>query len=92
MMFDGTHHTDEICLKYSCSWRTLELVLRQLGEGGKVGGGGGGGEDGGGGDREREGDYGDEEEVPDVPRRGSAASAWDQAAGGYGDRVVMIHV
>ncbi|KWU46349.1 nitrogen permease regulator 2, partial [Rhodotorula sp. JG-1b] len=31
MMFDGTHHTDEICLKYSCSWRTLELVLRQLG-------------------------------------------------------------
>ncbi|GAA5951617.1 hypothetical protein JCM8115_005197 [Rhodotorula mucilaginosa] len=89
MMFDGTHHTDEICLKYSCSWRTLELVLRQLGEGGQVGGGG---ENGGGEDRERGGEYGDDEEVPDVPRRGSAASAWDRAAGGYGDRVVMIHV
>ena len=91
MMFDGTHHTDEICLKYSCSWRTLELVLRQLGEGGQVGGGGGG--DGPlGEDRELGGgEYGDDE-VPDVPRRGSAASAWDRAAGGYGDRVVMIHV
>ncbi|GAA5992531.1 hypothetical protein JCM10908_000866 [Rhodotorula pacifica] len=86
LMLDGTHHTDEICLKYACSWRTLELVLRHLGDGGKVGGGdasadeddAGRGGDGGGG--------------PEVPRRGSAASAWDQAAGGYGDRVVMLHI
>lgn len=37
LMFDGSHHTDEICLKYSCSWRTLEMVLRDLGSKGRKG-------------------------------------------------------
>lgn len=85
LTFDGTHHTDEICLKYSCSWRTLELVLRHLGEGGKVGGG-----DASADEDDADGDAG--EGARDVPRRGSAASAWDKAAGGYGDRVVMLHI
>ncbi|GAA5862907.1 hypothetical protein JCM3774_006683 [Rhodotorula dairenensis] len=98
LMLDGTHHTDEICLKYSCSWRTLELVLRQLGEGGRVGGGEVAAVSSPAAERQDHRRGSDDEpersagSVPDVPRRGSAASAWDRAAGGYGDRVVMLHV
>jgi len=31
LMMDGSHHTDEICLKYGIGLRTLESVLRALG-------------------------------------------------------------
>lgn len=89
LLFDGTHHTDEICLKYACSWRTLELVLRHLGEGGRVGGG----------DAVADELAAAASEVEDPTeraqagsRRGSAATALDKAAGGYGERVVVLHI
>lgn len=31
LMMDGTHHTDEICIKYGVSLRQLEVVLKALG-------------------------------------------------------------
>lgn len=31
LLFDGKHHTDEICVKYAISRSHLELVLRELG-------------------------------------------------------------
>lgn len=33
LMMDGTHHTDEICIKYGVTLRQLEVVLRTLGGG-----------------------------------------------------------
>ena len=30
-MFDGTHHADELCVKYEWSWPRLEQVLRSIG-------------------------------------------------------------
>jgi hypothetical protein len=30
-MFDGTHHTDEICVRYGISLKHLETVMRTLG-------------------------------------------------------------
>ncbi|BGP46264.1 Nitrogen permease regulator 2 [Rhodotorula kratochvilovae] len=35
LLLDGTHHTDEVCLRYGIGWRTLEAVLRDLGGGGR---------------------------------------------------------
>lgn len=55
-MCDGTHHTDEICVRYGMSLRQLEGALRIIGGATTVaGGGGGGGERIEGGKR---GDYG----------------------------------
>lgn len=31
LMLDGTHHTDEICIKYGVSLRQLDVVLKSLG-------------------------------------------------------------
>ncbi|BGP14087.1 hypothetical protein JCM10213_002382 [Rhodosporidiobolus nylandii] len=31
LLLDGSHTTDEICLRYGITWRTLEAVLRHLG-------------------------------------------------------------
>ncbi|BGP06246.1 Nitrogen permease regulator 2 [Rhodotorula toruloides] len=67
LMFDGSHHTDEICLKYSCSWRTLEMVLRDLGSKGGRG-------------EELESEE-DEERFTDGKRRGSTGAGQEGVYG-----------
>ncbi|GAA5826046.1 hypothetical protein JCM5353_004192 [Sporobolomyces roseus] len=81
MMLDGTHHTDEICLKYGIGWRALETVLKHLG-----GGESSAGEEGGGGGREGEGYAGGE-----GTRRSSTSNGGGEKSL-YGSKVVMIWI
>jgi hypothetical protein len=46
LMMDGTHHTDEICIRYEVSLKQLEMVFRTLGGASEGPSAGGGGEDG----------------------------------------------
>ena len=82
MMLDGTHHTDEICLKYGIGWRTLEIVLKHLG-GGETGAGEGEGEGYAGGEG-------------GGTRRSSTSNGAGGGGGGekslYGSRIVMIWI
>lgn len=105
LMLDGTHHTDEICLKYGIGSTTLSIVLKHLG-----GGGGGGGASGtsnnaagggGGGARTGRGTrHGDDEDIGQSRGGGAARrSSRDAATGangydksGYGQNVVMLWI
>lgn len=81
MLLDGTHHTDEICLKYGIGWRTLETVLKHLG------GGESAGEEGdGGAARDSEGYAGGE-----GTRRSSTSNGGGEKSL-YGSKVVMIWI
>lgn len=78
LLLDGSHSTDEVCLRYGITWRTLEAVLRHLG--------GAQGEEG----RERE-EYGFGGEGEEGRRRGAGAHAAAEK-GPYGTKVVMLWV
>ncbi|GAA6026777.1 hypothetical protein JCM8097_005853 [Rhodosporidiobolus ruineniae] len=78
LLFDGSHSTDEICLRYGITWRTLEVVLRHLGGGGTAEG-----EEGG----------EDEEQLEGGRRRGSGGTIGaGEGRGQYGSKVVMVWV
>ncbi|GAA6001211.1 hypothetical protein JCM10207_007466 [Rhodosporidiobolus poonsookiae] len=80
LLLDGSHSTDEVCLRYGITWRTLEAVLRHLG--GAV-------------PDEPEEDEAEESgsgfsDVGQETRRASGAQGMD--SGMYGSRVVMMWV
>ncbi|GAA5913180.1 hypothetical protein JCM6882_005810 [Rhodosporidiobolus microsporus] len=81
LLLDGSHSTDEVCLRYGITWRTLEVVLRHLG--------GAGNEDREEEEEEEEGSWSDAEQGR---RRGSAALGGGAEKGPYGSKVVMMWV
>ncbi|KPV76076.1 uncharacterized protein RHOBADRAFT_53069 [Rhodotorula graminis WP1] len=80
LLLDGSHHTDEVCLRYGIGWRTLEAVLRDLGGGAK------------GMEREGDDDEDDDEEEEARRERRRTRSRDDEEASLYGDKVVMLWI
>ncbi|SGZ35087.1 BQ5605_C069g12861 [Microbotryum silenes-dioicae] len=82
MMMDGTYHTDEICVKYSISFKQLEVIFRTLGKGrsGKY--------EGSLGEEER----GEEEEDDDDDLRRRRDDESLHSGSNYGDRLVLLYV
>ncbi|SCZ96574.1 BZ3500_MvSof-1268-A1-R1_Chr4-4g07440 [Microbotryum saponariae] len=82
MMMDGTYHTDEICVKYSISFKQLEVIFRTLGKGrgGKYEG------------SLEEEERGEEEEDDDDDLRRRRDDESLHSGSDYGDRLVLLYV
>ncbi|GAA5829668.1 hypothetical protein JCM11251_000243 [Rhodosporidiobolus azoricus] len=79
LLLDGSHSTDEVCLRYGITWRTLEIVLRHLG-GAEASG-----------DRQEEDDD-DWSDPGEGRRRESGVREEGAEKSPYGSKVVMMWV